>query len=749
MSSGTGAATAKPAQRVGWLFLEGEATVVRGKHGTRKRVRPSRRFRRAGSWAAAALSAVLFTALISAVAQATSAVSPIVVSLNFDNNVANQYYLGFQDALQPAGVGATFYINSGTVGTTNKLSWSEVSSLASAGDDIGGKTVDGINLTTLSTQQQISEICTDRQNIMSHGITPLTFAYPSGASTAAIQTEVQSCGYGNARTAGSISPTGATYAESLPPRSWLALRAYAPSGQITLANLEAVVTGAAAHGGGWIPIVIQQVCSSTLDAANYAKCTSSAGWIALSDLQAFISWVQGAGQSGDAPSGTVFQTMGATAKQYDTSPPTTTISCNGSSCQSATYNQTVYVTLSATDLGSGVASTHYTLNGTTPTLSSPAYTGQIPLTATTTVEYTTWDNAGNEGPVQSQVISVQEPTDTTAPTTAISCNGSSCQSTAYYQPVTVTLTATDQGGWGVANTYYTTNGTTPTTSSPVYTGPFTIHGPATIQFFSTDLAGHAEQVNTQQVQVDTVVSLTFDDQWEDEWLYGQPLMQQYGFLGTYYVITSDSDNGYQCCMSWSQLDQLQAEGNDVGGQTIDHPDLTTLTQAQMQQELCGSRQDMMANGIPDPVSMAYPYGDYNTTVESVAQQCGWLTARVGGGISNSNTTPTAPYLETIPPPNPEALTTIAVDGAADENLADLQSFVDAASQNGGGWLPITFHDVCDANASDYSTCMSQYGSVQDTIFGQFLAWLAAAGQPGGAPAGVVVKDVCQVMNDCS
>ena len=36
--------------------------------------------------------------------------------------------------------------------------------------------------------------------------------------------------------------------------------------------------------------------------------------------------------------------------------------------------------------------------------------------------------------------------------------------------------------------------------------------------------------------------------------------------------------------------------------------------------------------------------------------------------------------------------------------------------------------------------MSQYGSVQDTVFGQFLAWLAAAGQTGGAPAGVVVKD---------
>jgi peptidoglycan/xylan/chitin deacetylase (PgdA/CDA1 family) len=693
-----------------------------------------------------AVCAGLVIAGLSGAGQAASAQTSTVVSLNFDNDTYSEYTLGYEDALQPAAVNATFYINSGTIGTSNHLTWSEVQQMYAAGEDIGGKTVDGTNLTTLSTAQQISEICNDVQNMKAEGITPLSFAYPSGAYNATIESEVQGCGYGNARTAGSLTPSGPTYAETLPPRSWMALRAYAPSGQVTLANLESLVTSASAKGG-WIPIVIGKVCSQTLDPSNYSACTSSAGWIQLSDLQSFIAWVQDAGQSGDAPGGTVFQSMGATAKQYSTA-PTTTISCNGSPCQSTTYDQTVYATLSATDLGSGVGSVHYTLNGTTPTLSSPTYTGQIPLTATTTVEYTAWDNAGNEEAVQSQTIPIQEPPDTTIPTTTISCNGGSCQSAPYYQPVTVTLTASDTGGWGVANTYYTTNGTTPTTSSPVYTGPFTLNGPATVEFFTTALSGNTEPVVTQQIQVDTVVSLTFDDQWEDEYLYGQPLMQKYGFLGTYYVITSDSDNGYACCMSWSQLDQLEAQGNDVGGQTIDHPDLTTLTVPEMQAELCGSRQDMINNGIPDPVSMAYPYGDYNSTVESVASQCGWLTARQGGGISNSNTVPTAPYLSTIPPPNPMALQTIAVDGAADENLSDLESFVDAASAHGGGWLPITFHDVCDAGASDYSTCMAYYGSVQDTIFGQFLAWLADAGQPGGAPAGVVVEDVCQVMNDC-
>ena len=44
------------------------------------------------------------------------------------------------------------------------LSWAQLGTLAAAGNEIGGKTVDGTSLTTLTTAQQISEICNDRQN---------------------------------------------------------------------------------------------------------------------------------------------------------------------------------------------------------------------------------------------------------------------------------------------------------------------------------------------------------------------------------------------------------------------------------------------------------------------------------------------------------------------------------------------------------------------------------------------------------
>src|SRR5207244_8895929 len=156
--------------------------------------------------------------------------------------------------------------------------------LQSAGQEIGGKTVDGTNLTTLSSSQQVAEICNDRQALISHGLNPVGFAYPAGAFNATIESEVQGCGYNNARTAGSLSPSGPTYAETLPPKDWLALRAYAPTGQISLANLESLVSGAASHTGGWVPIVIGKVCSQSADPSNYTTCTSSSGRIDLGDL---------------------------------------------------------------------------------------------------------------------------------------------------------------------------------------------------------------------------------------------------------------------------------------------------------------------------------------------------------------------------------------------------------------------------------------------------------------------------------
>jgi len=684
------------------------------------------------------------------------AASQTVVSLTFDNGAISEYTLGYQQALAPHGVAGTFFVNSGTVGGKNFMSWAQLSTLAAAGNEIGGKTVDGtVNLkTSTDYQAKVNEVCNDRQSLLQHGFSPVSFAYPFGAFDSTAEGIVKNCGYGNARTAGGLSPTGTLYAETLPPKDFFATRAYAPTGQVTLANVEALVAGAASHGAGWDEIVISKVCSQSQDPATYTTCTASSGWIDLADLNSFLGWLQAAGQQGGAPAGTVIETVAATAASADTVVPATTISCNGSPCASTMYNSTVSVTLSPTDTGSGVASTHYTTDGTDPTLSSPGYIGPFPLVASATVKFRSWDHAGNVEAINTQQIQVQQGPDTTPPVTTISCSGAACNNSGYTAPVTVALTATDTGGWGVDKTYYTTDGSVPTTSSPVYSAPFTVKQNATVRFFSNDLAGNTEQAKSQAIGFTTVVSLTFDDGIENQYtLAFQRALAPHHALATFFIntgLTGRQDSS----MTWAQLTALNNAANEIGGHTLDEYNLKTSTDTQTKTtEVCQDRQNLVDHGFY-PTSFAYPFGAYDATAEGIVQSCGYTSGRAAGGVDVSGPGAGPVYAESLPPKDQLATRTMynAPIGSPPNvpplRLSDMEAAVTGAAQNGGGWVQLAFHQICSQtyDPTNYTECIADWGPVELDTLNALLDWLQNAGQPGGAPTGTQMKTVSQVIN---
>jgi hypothetical protein len=67
----------------------------------------------------------------------------------------------------------------------------------------------------------------------------------------------------------------------------------------------------------------------------------------------------------------------------------------------------------------------------------------------------------------------------------------------YSPPQSITLTCNDSNGVGCETIYYTTNGSTPSTSSPVYSTSVNISATTTLKFFAKDLAGNSESVKTQ------------------------------------------------------------------------------------------------------------------------------------------------------------------------------------------------------------------------------------------------------------
>ena len=134
------------------------------------------------------------------------------------------------------------------------------------------------------------------------------------------------------------------------------------------------------------------------------------------------------------------------------------------------FSSTLSVSIADTTPG---ATIYYTTNGTTPTTSSSVYSGPIAVSATTTIDAI----AAASGYTQSALGSATYTLNPPAATPAFSpASGTTFSATLSVSIADTTPTAT---------IYYTTNGTTPTTSSAVYSGPITISATTTINAIAT------------------------------------------------------------------------------------------------------------------------------------------------------------------------------------------------------------------------------------------------------------------------
>ena len=156
------------------------------------------------------------------------------------------------------------------------MTWTQVGSLAAAGNDIGGKTVSSANLTT--DPNPAAQVCNDRQALIQHGLTPVAFAYPGGAYNSAVQTIVKNCGYGNGAARAACPPAGRRMPRPSLRRTVRHQGLDPPtpaSAETQLSDMQAEVSAAASHGGGWVQIILGRVCSQTYDPNNYTSCVGS------------------------------------------------------------------------------------------------------------------------------------------------------------------------------------------------------------------------------------------------------------------------------------------------------------------------------------------------------------------------------------------------------------------------------------------------------------------------------------------
>jgi hypothetical protein len=132
-----------------------------------------------------------------------------------------------------------------------------------------------------------------------------------------------------------------------------------------------------------------------------------------------------------------------------------------------TYTAPQSVAISCSTAGAAI---HYTIDGTTPTASSPTYSAAIPVATTTTIKALATLSGSTDSAVVSATYTLQAAAPVFSPVAGTYTTGQS-----------VTLTSATPG----AAVHFTTDGTTPTASSPSFSTPIAVAATTTIKAMAT------------------------------------------------------------------------------------------------------------------------------------------------------------------------------------------------------------------------------------------------------------------------
>jgi peptidoglycan/xylan/chitin deacetylase (PgdA/CDA1 family) len=135
---------------------------------------------------------------------------------------------------------------------------------------------------------------------------------------------------------------------------------------------------------------------------------------------------------------------------------------------------------------------------------------------------------------------------------------------------------------------------------------------------------------------DAPVVISFDDGLLDFYEGALPILQQFGFPATLYVVAGavgetshwlgDLGEGERPMLSWEQIAELPAYGIELGAHSMNHPQLDTVPRPIAQIEIAESRRVMEQRLNMPILSFAYPHGYHGQAVRDMVEAAGYESA---------------------------------------------------------------------------------------------------------------------------
>lgn len=182
-----------------------------------------------------------------------------------------------------------------------------------------------------------------------------------------------------------------------------------------------------------------------------------------------------------------------------------------------------------------------------------------------------------------------------------------------------------------------------------------------------------------------LISIQFDDGWKNAYTNGFPIVEQFGFQSTAFVITNTT--AYPDYMSDADIKDLYRRGHTIGSHAVSHTSLPSLSQQQVTNELSRSQQ-YLQNLLGVPINeLATPYCDSNAAVASLARQY-YRSLRNCDGSSNKKQTFDAYNLDSR----------MVLKSTTD---AELRSWIKEAKDT-NSWLVLVYHEVTPNTNNDWT-----------------------------------------------
>ncbi len=225
-------------------------------------------------------------------------------------------------------------------------------------------------------------------------------------------------------------------------------------------------------------------------------------------------------------------------------------------------------------------------------------------------------------------------------------------------------------------------------------------------------------------------SFTFDDGYITDYEYAAPVLNNFGYKGTFYLITGSLTDTLPAIWrygTWQQFKELHNEGFEIGSHTVTHPYLTqlepgdTLTPHTIEYELYHSKK-VIDSIFTDTkcITFAYPYVDYDSTVVGIVKKY-YQSARGMAAYTNPQNLQGNEYF---------TLSSKEIDFDLPRNTLedDEDEFVDATnwlqnSIDSSGWAIIMIHEVFPFDSIQAALAQNSWYPMSVEWLTQLCGWI--------------------------